>query len=87
MVLPPVMKRRVLIALAVLLMLAATLVPAALGIYGALRTLQTREHERLGLYADAALLRVETVSNELLGAALRAMEATNEPRCSGRLSR
>ncbi len=75
------MKRRVLIALAVLLMLAATLVPAALGIYGALRTLQTREHERLGLYADAALLRVETVSNEL-GAALRAMEATNEPRCS-----
>jgi sensor c-di-GMP phosphodiesterase-like protein len=75
------MKRRLLIILAVLMVLAATLVPAALGIYIALRTSETREYERLGIHADAAMLRVELVTSQLRGALLEMQELT-APRCS-----
>jgi sensor c-di-GMP phosphodiesterase-like protein len=75
------MKRRFLIILAVLLVLAATLVPAALGIYLALQTSATREHERLGVYADAALLRVEFVSRQLSSALAEMRQLTTSP-CS-----
>jgi sensor c-di-GMP phosphodiesterase-like protein len=75
------MKRRVLIVFAVMLVLAATLVPAALGIYLALRASATREHDRLGIYADAAMLRVEFVSRQLSHALLDMRQLTGPP-CS-----
>jgi sensor c-di-GMP phosphodiesterase-like protein len=75
------MKRHALIALSVLFVLAATLVPATLGIYLALQTSSAREHERLGVYADAAMLRVEVVSGQMTQALLE-MRQLAAPPCS-----
>ncbi|CAB3802436.1 EAL domain-containing protein [Pararobbsia alpina] len=75
------MKRRLLIVLAVLLVLAVTLVPAALGFYLTLRTSAAREHARLGVYADAAMLRVELVSGQFSHALLDMQQLTTPP-CS-----
>jgi sensor c-di-GMP phosphodiesterase-like protein len=75
------MKRRLLIVLAVLLVLAASLVPVALGFHLALRASEAREHDRLGVYADAAMLRVEFVSRQL-SEALAEMRQLTLPPCS-----
>ncbi len=74
-------KRSLLIVLATVLVLVATLGSASLGVLLAQRTSEHREYARLGERADFALKRADGVASNLY-VALRELRAWGGPRCT-----